>query len=173
MPIPDSKTFCVEGRDNGWKLMIEIKDIPGEANFDPLGTEVASLLVRLVRQTGFPVKNLIVQSFWPLALDAVKRLNSRVSTLLLTSSTLPGAPSGVGIPAAANVVYSAALGYTIAGPDSRSIDFSKDTVTLAHNLGRELVVWTVDDPAQLLKMRRWRADGVITDRPDVAYTAYS
>ncbi len=170
--IPKLEDVLIEGRDNGWKLMIEIKDIPGEANFDPLGTMVATLLVRLVRQVGFPVKNLIVQSFWPLVLDAVKRLDPRVATSLLTSSTLPSAPSGVGIPAATNVIYATVLGYTISSPDARTVDFSKATVALAHTLGRKLVVWTVNDTASLLKMRRWRTDGVITDRPDVAYAAY-
>ncbi|MEY2469261.1 MAG: glycerophosphoryl diester phosphodiesterase [Actinomycetota bacterium] len=171
-PVPTLEQVMTEARDKGWRLAIEIKDIPGEANFDPTGNKVATLLIALVRSTAFPLNDLIIQSFWPLTLNSMKRLSRSVQTLLLTSSTLPSAPQGVGIPATLNVVYTTLNRFTIASPDYTSKDFSKLTVTLAHLLGRKLVAWTVDDAATMNTLRLWAADGVITNRPDIAYATY-
>ena len=171
-PVPALEQVMIEARDKGWRLAIEIKDIPGESNFDPTGNKVATLLIALVRNTGFPLNDLIVQSFWPLTLNSMKRLNRNVQTLLLTSSTLPSAPQGIGIPATLNVVYTKLNSFTIASPDYKTKDFSKLTVTLAHLLGRKLVAWTVDDAATMNTLRSWAADGVITNRPDIAYATY-
>ncbi len=38
----------------------------------------------------------------------------------------------------------------------------------AHALGLRVLAWTVNDPADLQRLIAWKADGVITDRPDIA-----
>jgi glycerophosphoryl diester phosphodiesterase len=37
----------------------------------------------------------------------------------------------------------------------------------AHDLGLKVVVWTVNEPAQIAKMLELGVDGLISDRPDV------
>jgi glycerophosphoryl diester phosphodiesterase len=41
-------------------------------------------------------------------------------------------------------------------------------VRRAHQAGREVYVWTVNDPAWMLTAMSHGVDGLITDRPDVA-----
>jgi glycerophosphoryl diester phosphodiesterase len=169
-PVPNLRDVLLEGKA-AWRLMIEIKDIPGEANFDAAGTAVAAKLGELVRTTGFPLERLLVQSFWPPALDAIKRELPGVGTVLLTSSSLPGGPSRVGIPVAANVIYSWLRGYTISAPASDSRDLTPRVVALGHTLGRQVVVYTPDTRADIRTAIATGVDGVISNRPDLVFAA--
>jgi glycerophosphoryl diester phosphodiesterase len=170
-PVPALRDVLVEGRSKGWRLMIEIKNIPLEANFDPLGTHVADALLELVDETGFPIEDLIVQSFWPLSLDRVEGARPDIRTLFLTSASLPGLPDGTGIPASANEVVSTLLGYDVSAPDLRTLDLQPAVVELGHALGRELITWTPDTPAEIDRALGLGVDGVISNRPDLVYAA--
>jgi glycerophosphoryl diester phosphodiesterase len=172
-PIPTMDQVLTEGRDNGWRLMVEIKDVPTEANFDATGQLVANVLIPLINATNFPHNRMMIQSFWPLVLDRVQQLAPDIPTVLLTPSTLPGAPAGVGIPAAANVAYSTLRGYTVAAPALDTTDLTADVVRLAHALGRKVVVWTPDTPALIGAALALGVDGVISNRPDLVYAALS
>lgn len=167
-PVPTLRDVLVEGRDAGWRLMIELKDIIGEANFDITGTLVADALVRLVREVGFPLDRLLVQSFWPLAIDRIEATLPGARTVFLTSSSLPGLP-GIGIPAVVNVVLSALRGYEVTSPASDSIDLSAGVVAVAHLLGRQVVPYTPNTHPEIDRVVAMGVDGVITDHPERAY----
>jgi glycerophosphoryl diester phosphodiesterase len=169
--IPALRDVLVEGRAAGWRLMVEIKNIPLEANFDPLGTKVADALLALVAETGFPAEDLIVQSFWPLSLDRIEAGRPALRTALLTSSALPGLPPGTGIPATANMAYSTLFGYEIAAPDLKTLDLQPQIVEVGHALGREVVTWTPNTPGEIDQAIALGVDGIISDRPDLAYAA--
>jgi glycerophosphoryl diester phosphodiesterase len=169
-PIPTLAQVLHEANVNGWKLMVEIKDIPGESNFDATGKVVAQQLVRLVHAEHFPTAHLLIQSFWPRALDNIKNLDKSIGRVLLTSSTLPSLP--VGVPALANLTYITAFNHQIAAPDIASIGMNKQFVTIAHKLGKQVVPWTVDDQVTMGNLRGWGADGIITNRPDRAFALY-
>jgi glycerophosphoryl diester phosphodiesterase len=170
-PVPTLVQVLREAKANNWKLMVEIKDIPLESNFDASGKVVAEKLVKLVHSERFPVNHLLVQSFWPRVLDNISRLDGRIGRVLLTSSTLPGLP--VGIPALLNLLYDQVMNHQIAAPDVASLGMNKQFIALAHLLGRAVVPWTVDDYATMARLRSWGADGIITNRPDKAYNLYS
>ena len=168
--IPTLRQVLTEGlTDPNWRVMVEIKDIPLEANFDATGQNVAKVLVPLVNSLGFPHDRIMVQSFWPLALDAVKALAPDIKTVFLTSSTLPSAPQGIGIPALANILFSTLRGYTVASPDIKSSDLSPTVVSLGHVLGRQVVVWTPDTAADINKGIALGVDGIISNRPDLVF----
>ena len=170
-PIPTMQQVLTEGRDHGWRLFVEIKDIPGEANFDALGQNAANVLIPLIDSIGFPHDRIAIQSFWPFALDRVKQLAPDIATCFLTSSTLPSAPKGVGIPVTFNALYSLLRGYTITAPADDTADLNATTVSLAHTLGRRVVVWTPDTPDAIARDLGYTVDGVISNRPDLVYAA--
>ena len=172
-PVPTLDEVLREGRRRGWRLSVEIKNIPGEANFDPVGTTVASALVDAGAPDGLPDGRLVVQSFWPASLEAVERSAPAIPTALLTTSQLPGAPPGVGFTVLSNALFATARGYEVASPDEASVDLGADSVRAAQALGRQVVVWTVDDPARIAQVAAFGVDGIITNRPDLAYARWA
>ncbi|MBI4729557.1 MAG: hypothetical protein HY775_08690 [Acidobacteria bacterium] len=170
-PVPTARQVLEEGLTSGWRIMIELKNIPGEPNFDATGTQEASALVALIEKTGFPAERLIVQSFFPTSLDYIELFAPAVPTALLTTSRLPGAPPGGGFPALSNGAYAVARGYEVSAPDSGSIDLSAETVAAIRALGRVVVPWTIDTPGAIAEAISWGVDGIISNRPDLVYTA--
>jgi glycerophosphoryl diester phosphodiesterase len=169
--VPTLEQVLREGKRRRWRLSVELKNVPGEANFDPAGTAAADALVDLLGRVEFPIKRLVVQSFWPLSLDRMEQRAPLVSTALLTTSQLPSAPPGAGFTVGSNALFAAARGYEISSPDVASVDLSTESVEAAHALGRQVVVWTVDDAAQISSVAGVGVDGIITNRPDLAYQA--
>jgi glycerophosphoryl diester phosphodiesterase len=47
-------------------------------------------------------------------------------------------------------------------------DLTREDIAVAHDLGLAVLPWTVNDPAAMRRLRDWGADGLITDRPDLA-----
>ena len=54
-------------------------------------------------------------------------------------------------------------------PDYRDVDAAK--LKQAHDLGLRVVVWTVNDPAQIARLIELGVDGIISDRPDLVLAA--
>lgn len=158
-----------------WNLMIEIKGVPTEADFDPAAPAAEAVLDVLLAK-GFPASRTIIQSFWPVALDRVElralqdpRL-AGIRTLFLTTSTLPGAPDGAGFTLLENALFSTLRGYEISAPDFECLELSTPTlapvaVEAAHILGREVITWTVDSLGEFVRLGAAGVDGVITNDP--------
>ncbi len=170
-PVPRARDVLTEGIDAGWRILFELKNIPGEGSFDPVGSSFAQPMADLLADTEFPPDRIVVQSFWPPTLDRVKELVPGIRTALLTTSQLPGAPPAVGFWAHQNAVYSTANGYDVVAPDHTSPDLDHDTVTAIQSLGKQVVLWTVNAPCDILRAHRWGVDGIISDRPDLVYDA--
>ncbi len=167
-PVPTLKEVLTEGKTADWRLLVELKNIPGEPNFDPTGFLAAQVLVDLVDETGFPTDSLVVQSFFPTSLDAVQVLNPDIDLALLTTSQLPGAPEGVGFTLRQNALYATARQYEVSAPQHVSSDMNAETVEFAHTLGRDVVVWTPNDADRIDELVAMGVDGVITDDPGLA-----
>jgi glycerophosphoryl diester phosphodiesterase len=59
-----------------------------------------------------------------------------------------------------------AAGGDVWSPFHRDVDAAK--IAEAHSLGLKVVVWTVNDPADMTRLIKLGVDGLITDRPDIA-----
>jgi glycerophosphoryl diester phosphodiesterase len=104
----------------------------------------------LVREHDFE-SDCLVTSLEYDALVAAKRHNPRLRTGLIVAHAL-GDPSGLEI-------------------DVLSVraDFLSDKVLrAAHRLGREVHVWTVNDPRQMTRLIKRGVDNIITSDPDLA-----
>jgi glycerophosphoryl diester phosphodiesterase len=96
----------------------------------------------------------VVMSFAPTALRRVKLLAPDIPTVLLFERLLPGMRDGL-LP----------RGVPIAGPGLRVLRTDPDYVTRAHARGKQVYVWTVDDPADVQLVLDAGVDTVITNRP--------
>ena len=161
IPTADELFAYVRGLGaDGPAISIEIKDIPGESNFDPAGADVATVLVPLIQASGVKDRTT-VQSFWPAALDAVRRLDPTIRTQFLTTSS-------TGQTAAQNVAFTAARGYEVAAPNFDAPDFDAAVVEAAHAAGRLVIPYTVDRRDDLARVVATGVDGVITNYPACA-----
>lgn len=163
--VPLTRDVLTEGAREGWRIMIELKDIPYESNADPVCAS-ADALIALVRETGFPLERLLVQSFWPPCLERVKLAEPRARVVMLTTSQ-------VGVLATENAALSTARGYEVVSPDDATLDLNETTVSAIQSLGREVVVWTVDSADTIARAIGWGVDGIISNRPDLVYAALS
>ena len=117
------------------------------------GLRAARLLVEQIQASGIQDR-IIVQSFNPLAIDAVKLLDPTIKTLYLT-------PSG----ALLSLSYAALRGHEYVAPQIASPDLDAAFVGSAHALGKQVVPWTADREADIRRLVDIGVDGVITNFP--------
>ncbi len=178
-PVPALAQILSEGRDSGWRLMIEIKNIPGEPGFDADCNELAAGLVAEIDAAVFPTENLIVESFYPLCLDRLESTAPEIATLLLTSSSTINDLTGIATPIplgftlTENAIVATLRGYEYSAPDQAAPDLIGPVVNLAHVLGRRVIVWTVDEVARMQELAAIGVDGLISDRPDLLVSTFT
>jgi glycerophosphoryl diester phosphodiesterase len=142
------------------RLSIEIKNIPGEANFDLVGGQTANVLVPMLQQRGL-IENTVVQSFWPLTLTAVRQREPALQTQFLTLSDIAE-------PAILNLSLVIAGGHSISAPNFDAPDFNRALVALAHAANKAVIPYTVDRREDLDAVIAMGVDGVITNFPGCA-----
>jgi glycerophosphoryl diester phosphodiesterase len=142
----------------GLVVNIEIKNLPGEPEFDP-GERAALEVAELVASRGW-ADTVVVSSFWPGALDAVHGSRPELATGLLVASWFD--PSGC-VPAAVD------HGCTAVHPHVSLI--TEALVAEAHLAGLSVAAWTVNARAQVEEMVVLGVDTVITDDVTLALSA--
>ena len=130
--------------------MLEIKNIPYDVNFDPTGHIIADALVPLIEEYGLASK-IQIESFWPTSLDRVKQLDPQIRTLFLTLGS-----------ATENYAYVAISPTEVSSTDTLAPDYGQLYVNNVHALGKFVVPWLVDTPADLGKIKALGADGMLT-----------
>jgi glycerophosphoryl diester phosphodiesterase len=158
VPIASLREVLDYARSKGATLNIEIKNIPGEADFDPT-PGFATRILEEIKASRIPLRQVIIQSFWPFNLDLAKQILPGAQTAFLTGS---GSTNTLG-PA-----YAALRGYTWWSP---GWPFSKSEVDLAHALGLKVVPWTLNNPAAVKSAAEMGVEALITDDPVMAKRA--
>lgn len=138
-------------------VILEVKGGPPGAGEGPV-EETAAALASLLE--GRSPRGLVVSSFSPAALAAVRRLRPGLATALLTG---PGVDPASAVGAAREGGHGACH-----LPDAR---VDRAAVERAHAAGLEVVAWTVDVPARVRELSTLGADGVISDDPGRALAA--
>ena len=137
-------------------MNVEIKNIPGEPDFDP--TEmVAGQVVEVVRRREAQAQ-VLVSCFHRATIDFVHGLEPAIATAMLGYG-----PSTTWAAWAEDL---AAAGHRAIHPWYPVVD--AEAVDAVHGVGMELNVWTVNDPAHMAQLVDLGVDGLCTDVPDVA-----
>jgi glycerophosphoryl diester phosphodiesterase len=174
--------------DRDVRFNIETKISPLAPDQTPGPEEFTRKVIAVIREGGMARRSTL-QSFDWRTLAIAQRIAPGIPTVYLTSQqkwgdticTGPaaGSPSvdpaqcgaspwtaGVQLRDAGSVPRMVkAAGGSIWSPFYLDIDEAK--VKEAHALGIAVVVWTVNDPGQMKRMKALGVDGLITDRPDI------
>jgi glycerophosphoryl diester phosphodiesterase len=145
----------------GRLVNVEIKNMPGEGDWDP-SRHGAGLLVDLLARRGGS-DDVLVSSFDLPSIDRVRSLSVSVPTALLTWGTDP----------LEGLAIVEDHGHRALHPDVRSVTArsAQAIAASAHERGLQLNVWTVNDPDELARLAAAGVDALITDVPDVALRA--
>lgn len=156
--IETAEAFAEEHRLRSVRYNVETKTSPeSDEILHPEPTRFVHLLLNVLEIEGV-VDRCIIQSFDPRTLRIIRegRLPCRTSLLIARGDHL-------GVDADMEI-----LGFT---PDIYSPDFrlvKRRMVQEAHDVGMQVIPWTVNHAADMLRMVELGTDGLITDYPDIA-----
>ena len=139
----------------GMGVNVEIKNLPTEPGFDE-DAAVAALVAEVLADN-HPSQPILVSSFHPGTLAALRAVDPGVATALLTFN-LPD-------PEAA-IASCVAAGHLALNPFVGTVDAA--LVDACHRSGLLVNVWTVDDPERIAELAALGVDGIVTNVPDVA-----
>jgi glycerophosphoryl diester phosphodiesterase len=135
---------------------IELKQLPGEPDFDPDVDRLAGATIRAIDESAF-IGPVLLTSFNPFSLDAVRRIAPGVPVGLLTDPT---------------VEVDAALGFAsehgydwMLPPVPRVVEAGERSVARAHDVGLRVGTWNTEDPAEALMLMGWGVDAIATNDP--------
>jgi glycerophosphoryl diester phosphodiesterase len=147
----------------GAVVNVELKNAPVEPGYDQAETaaiEVVPLLRAATSSPGRGPAHLLVSSFWPATLAAVRAAGPEIATGLLVHPSLD-VDQALG--------QAAALGCAALHPFHARV--SPDLVDLVHGSDMGVVVWTVNEDDDLAAAAAAGVDVVISDRVAGALSA--
>jgi glycerophosphoryl diester phosphodiesterase len=153
VPTLDETLSALSGRT---LVDIEIKNIPGEPDFDPEGEPTVVAVLDSLERTGFS-GDVILTSFNPFSLARARVLS-------------PGVPTGLLSPPSVDVFV--ALGYAHGEGHAWLLPHKADALasgarlpSQAHEMEMRLGVWLTDDPAEATALFMLGFDAVATNDP--------
>lgn len=137
----------------GAKMLINVELKNYATPFDGLTDKVVNLIQKYKL-----LNSVLLSSFNPLNLRRAKRRLPEVRLGLLTLSGKAGALS--------RGAFGRIFPYDALHPYYS--DVNETLVNKIHSLGRQVNVWTVDEPEELLRLYQLGVDGIITNDPQAA-----
>lgn len=151
VPTLDEALICLSGRA---AVDVEIKNIPGEPDFDGISEPAVEATLRSLETIGFDGFALI-SSFNPLSIARARELAPDVATGLLTTEDVEARVAlGFAHGAGHGWVLPSIVAVTAAGPSLPQA---------AHELGMRVGTWIVDDPVVAVELMRAGVDAVATN----------
>ena len=137
----------------GLRVNIEVKNLPGEPDFDETESVAAGVLELVDRRQWR--ESVLVSSFNLATIDWVRRREPGLATAFLVLAADASA-----------IALTVDHGHGTIHPWDGLVD--APLVAVAHDAGLEINVWTVNDPGRMADLVSWGVDGIVTDHPDVA-----
>ncbi len=148
--LADALDVCV-----GMIVNIEIKNIPGESDFDETCTIVDAVVELLHARDR--VDRVLLSCFHLATIDRVRRLDAELATGFLTLLE-PVALDGVPL--------AQKRGHGALHPHHLFVD--EELMAASRAAGLAVNAWTVNDPDDMIRLATLGVDGIVTDHPDVA-----
>ena len=143
-------------RDGRCVVDVELKSDPAQPDMTPPPAVMCDSVVAVARACGM-LDRLALRSFdW----RGLRHARDRWPELRLSWLTHADGPGPD------DVAREAGLRGKTWAPDFRALDAA--AVARVHALGLRVVPWTVNDVADMARLRAWGVDGFCTDRPDLA-----
>jgi len=137
---------------------IEIKNSPGEPDFDPDEVVAAAVVAELGGRPD-PPTTWLISSFRRETVDRCRELNPDVPTAWLTANPV----------SADDIASIRAAGHSAIHPWVPTI--TEELIASCHEAGLRVNTWTCNDPERAVQMAAWGIDGICTDVPDVILAA--
>jgi glycerophosphoryl diester phosphodiesterase len=149
--LPEALAACT-----GLLVNVEIKCLPWDP--DPDTPDHAHVRAVVDALADSPL-DIIVSSFDLGAIDACRAFAPEIATAWLTADQTVAAAASLAL----------AHGHAAVNPDRKSaLATSPSEIAAAHEQGVSVNVWTVDEPADMVKLAELGVDALITNVPDVA-----
>ena len=133
---------------------IELKQLPGEPDFDPDVDRLVEATFRTIVAVGF-VGPVLLTSFNPFTLDAARRLAGDFPVGLLTDAS---------VEAAVALSFGSERAYDwILPPVPRVIEAGERIVVRAHDAGLRVGTWNTEDPSEARTLMGWGLDAIATN----------
>jgi glycerophosphoryl diester phosphodiesterase len=153
VPTLEEALRCLSGRAG---VDVEIKNIPGEPDYDAEREDAVEATVRALEETGFP-GDVLITSFNPMSIARSRDLAPDVPTGLLTTGD---------VEADAALAFARSQGHPWVLPFVRRLlGAGEGFVREAHEAGVRVGTWVVDDPATAVALMRSGIDAVATNDP--------
>ncbi len=153
VPTLEEALRCLSGRAG---VDIEIKNVPGEPDFDHDRERVVEATVTCLHDVAF-VGSVLISSFNPFSIAAARALAPEFETGLLTEFSTD-ARAGLGF------AHEAGHGWILPFVE-RAREAGESFVGNVHAAGMRLGVWVVDDPDDAVEQWRLGTDAVATNDP--------
>jgi glycerophosphoryl diester phosphodiesterase len=134
---------------------VEIKNVPGEPDFDPEREEAVEATLAALDRTGFEGR-VLISSFNPLSIARASEL-SDIDTGLLTDRD---------VDARVAMTFARGQGHRwVLSHQAQVLAAGETFVRDAHAAGAAVGTWIVDDPATAVTLMRVGVDAVATNDP--------
>ncbi len=150
VPLVTDLLDAVRGRG---RVVLEVKNVPGEPDFDAPAEVTARALVDLLQARGAG-DEVVVSSFDWFAIDAVHELAPEIRTGFLTPP---------GIAAKAGLAFAVEHGHPECHPHYSEVLATPEVVEQAAEAGVAVACWTVDDPAVADRLAAYGVSAVISN----------
>jgi glycerophosphoryl diester phosphodiesterase len=137
---------------------VEIKNLPGEADFDS-ADRIADAVVALLGERPEPADSWLISSFRRETIDRCRAVDSRIATGWLT----------IGAVTEQEIAWVVDAGHAAIHPWDPTVD--RRLVERCHQAGLHVNTWTCNDVARAVELASWEIDGICTDVPDVLVDA--
>jgi glycerophosphoryl diester phosphodiesterase len=143
---------------SGVAVNVEIKNLPGEPDFDPVDA-IADAVTAALGRRGEPAETWLVSSFRRETIDRCRAADPRIPTAWLT----------IGPVGDDDVAWAVAAGHAAIHPWVPTVD--RAMIERCHAAGLRVNTWTCNDIARATELASWGIDGICTDVVDALVAA--